>query len=221
MASLRHRLIIPSLLSLCLPDRRDRTEPPGQNREDHGRSGRGEGREADPAVRLPDPAHRHIQVQSLVAGRVASVPIREGQAVKRGDTLFLIEPPPDRDGPDAKKRGEGFAVKAPFDGLIGRLLRPEGSVVQDGDALTTLSDSSTAWVYFSVPESRYLEYMAEQGPAWQGRDVELILADRSRFPEAGKIGAIDATVNARTGASRSRADFPNPKGICSTGSPAS
>ena len=36
----------------------------------------------------------------------------------------------------------------------------QGSLVKEGDILTTLSDNSVMWVYFNVPEKAYLEYMA-------------------------------------------------------------
>ena len=52
-------------------------------------------------------------------------------------------------------------VKAPFDGIVDRLHQQQGSLVKEGEILTTLSDNSVMWVYFNVPEARYLEYMAE------------------------------------------------------------
>ena len=48
-----------------------------------------------------------------------------------------------------------------FDGIVDRLNEQEGSLIKEGDILTTLSDNSVMWVYFNVPEARYLEYMAE------------------------------------------------------------
>ena len=51
-------------------------------------------------------------------------------------------------------------VRAPFDGIVDRLHEQQGSLVKEGDVLTTLSDNSVMWVYFNVPEARYLEYMA-------------------------------------------------------------
>ena len=49
----------------------------------------------------------------------------------------------------------GFAtVKAPFDGIIDRLHLQHGSLVEEGEVLTTLSDNSVMWVYFNVPEAR-------------------------------------------------------------------
>jgi membrane fusion protein (multidrug efflux system) len=104
-------------------------------------------------------------------------------------------------------------VKAPFDGLVGRLLQQEGSAVKEGDALTTLSDNSSMWVYFEVPEARYLEYMADPDRIKEGSPVELVLANGDKFPEAGKLAAIEGQFENDTGNITFRADFPNPKGL--------
>jgi membrane fusion protein (multidrug efflux system) len=107
-------------------------------------------------------------------------------------------------------------VKAPFDGIIDRLKVFQGSLVKEGDILTTLSDNSVMWVYFNVTEKRYLEYMAETGQNKFSLDVELVLANHNRFPHPGKIdpahkiGAIEANFNNETGNIAFRADFPNP-----------
>lgn len=56
----------------------------------------------------------------------------------------------------------GFAsIKAPFDGIMDRQRNQLGSLIEEGDVLTTFSDNSVMWVYFNVPEKRYLEYKAE------------------------------------------------------------
>jgi membrane fusion protein (multidrug efflux system) len=102
-------------------------------------------------------------------------------------------------------------VVAPFDGIIDRLERQQGTLVKEGDRLTTLSDNSVMWVYFNVPEKRYLEFMAETEQNKQSPDIELRLADHNRFPERGKIGAIEANFNNENGNIAFRADFPNPK----------
>ncbi|WP_435018312.1 efflux RND transporter periplasmic adaptor subunit [Tundrisphaera sp. TA3] len=105
------------------------------------------------------------------------------------------------------------AVKAPFDGIVDRLKEQQGSLVKEGDVLTTLSDNTVMWVYFNVPERRYLEYMAETGQNKHSPDIELVLADQSRFPHVGKIGAIEANFNNENGNIPFRADFPNPEGL--------
>ena len=105
----------------------------------------------------------------------------------------------------------GFAtVKAPFGGIVDRLYQQQGSLVQEGEVLTTLSDNSVMWVYFNLPERRYLEYMAELNQNKGDVQIELKLASGEIFKHVGKIGAIEADFNNETGNIPFRADFPNP-----------
>jgi membrane fusion protein, multidrug efflux system len=104
-------------------------------------------------------------------------------------------------------------VRAPFDGIVDRLHEQQGSLIKEGDILTTLSDNSLMWVYFNVPEARYLEYMAHLGQDKEDPRIELVLANGSTFQHGGKIGAIEAKFNNETGNIPFRADFPNPDGL--------
>ena len=101
-------------------------------------------------------------------------------------------------------------VKAPFDGIVDRLHEQQGSLIKEGDILTTLSDNSVMWVYFNVPEARYLEYMADLDQDKEDQKIELVLANGNKFQQLGKIGAIEANFNNETGNIPFRADFPNP-----------
>jgi len=101
-------------------------------------------------------------------------------------------------------------IKAPYDGIIDRLKHQQGSLVEEGEVLTTLSDNSVMWVYFNVPESRYLEYMGDLKANNGELKVELMLANGSKFEQIGKITAIEADFNNQTGNVPFRADFPNP-----------
>jgi membrane fusion protein (multidrug efflux system) len=113
---------------------------------------------------------------------------------------------------------EFTTVKAPFDGLLGRLNRQEGSLVDGKDVLTTLSDNSVMWVYFHVPEARYLEYRAREGKSKDpsrlelvDSRIELVLADASKFKQdAGNTVTVEGAFNNETGNIAFRADFPNP-----------
>jgi membrane fusion protein (multidrug efflux system) len=98
------------------------------------------------------------------------------------------------------------------DGIIDRLHEQQGSLITERDVLTTLSDNSLMWVYFNVPQARYLEYMAGPGTDKEGK-VELVLANGSKFKQSGKIGAIEAQFDNETGNIPFRADFPNPDGL--------
>ena len=104
-------------------------------------------------------------------------------------------------------------VRARFDGIVDRLLQREGSLIKEGDILTTLSDNSVMWVYFNVPEKYYLNYMATREEREKDDKIELVLANGQIFPQTGKISAIEADFNNQNGNIKFRADFVNPDGL--------
>ncbi|HEY1602378.1 MAG TPA: efflux RND transporter periplasmic adaptor subunit [Pirellulales bacterium] len=108
----------------------------------------------------------------------------------------------------AKAELDFATVIAPFDGIVDRLRQQQGSLVQEGEILTTLSDNGLMWVYFNVPEARYLEYMLSQQK--DNLKIELRLANGEIFNQPGKINAIEADFNNQTGNIPFRADFSNP-----------
>lgn len=55
-------------------------------------------------------------------------------------------------------------IKAPFSGIMDRLHVQEGSLLEEGELLTTLSDNKHMWVYFNVPEVEYLDYITKKNP---------------------------------------------------------
>lgn len=111
----------------------------------------------------------------------------------------------------AKAEMDFADIKAPFDGIVDRLHEQEGSLIEEGAELTTMSDNSLMWVYFNVPEARYIEYQrALKDEGNEELDVELRLANHEIFDQKGKIGAIEADFDNRTGNIPFRADFPNP-----------
>lgn len=108
-------------------------------------------------------------------------------------------------------------VKAPFDGIVDRQLNQQGSLIEEGDILTTLSDNSVMWVYFNVPEARYLEYKSELDQSEDDLRIELKLANGKTFSQHGTIGAIEADFDNTTGNIPFRADFQNPDGLLRNG----
>lgn len=98
-------------------------------------------------------------------------------------------------------------IKAPFDGIVNRQEEQLGSLIEVGDILTTLSDNSVMWVYFNVPEARYIEYKTSKESEIS---IELKLAGGTKFSQPGTIGAIEADFNNETGNIAFRADFANP-----------
>jgi len=111
----------------------------------------------------------------------------------------------------ARAEANFTSVIAPFDGIVDRQRQQLGSLVKEGDILTTLSDNSVMWVYFNVPEKQYLEYMANRKQHEAENKIELVLANHTKFPHPGQIGAIEAQFNNENGNIAFRADFPNPE----------
>jgi len=107
----------------------------------------------------------------------------------------------------------GFTeIRAPFDGIMDRFQVRLGSLVDEGDLLTTLSDNSKMWVYFNVPEAEYLNYkMIAKADSLM--KVNLLMANNLLFDHSGIVQAIEADFNNETGNIAFRATFPNPKGL--------
>ncbi len=103
-------------------------------------------------------------------------------------------------------------IKAPFDGIMDQFQVRLGSLVDEGDLLTTLSDNSKMWVYFNVPEAEYLDYKMRSGQNGQEK-VKLIMANHQLFEYPGIVETIEADFNNETGNIAFRATFPNPKGL--------
>lgn len=120
----------------------------------------------------------------------------------------------------------GFSiVKAPVSGYIGRIPNRVGALVgpNDTQALTTLSEISEIYVYFSLPEKEILNINAtrpgktlmEKLKGFQ--DVTLVLADGKPYNQKGKIDMMDGQFDPNTGSVSLRASFPNTEGLLRTG----
>lgn len=103
-------------------------------------------------------------------------------------------------------------LRAPFSGMMGLFHARQGSLISEGDLLTTLSDNSTMWVYFNVAEAEYLEFK-QQTPEERARPVRLVLANGHLFDQVGHVETIVADFDNETGTIAFRAAFPNPAGI--------
>jgi membrane fusion protein (multidrug efflux system) len=103
-------------------------------------------------------------------------------------------------------------IRAPFSGIMGRFQARKGSLLDEGDPLTTLSDNSTVWAYFNVTEAEYLEYAAE-AKGGHSRPVKLVMANGKTFDQQGKVETIEADFNNETGNIAFRASFPNPEAL--------
>jgi len=101
-------------------------------------------------------------------------------------------------------------IKAPFEGIMDHLEVRNGSLVEEGALLTTLSDISKLWVYFNVPEAEYLEYQMKKHDD-APTQVRLRMANGQVFSETGVIQTIEADFDNRAGNIEFRATFANPK----------
>lgn len=99
-------------------------------------------------------------------------------------------------------------IKAPFDGTIDRLPLKLGSLIDEGELLTSLSDNSQMFAYFNVSEPEYLQYQTDIKDR-AGNKVSLILADGEAFKYKGNVEVIESEFNNETGNIAFRARFPN------------
>ena len=103
-------------------------------------------------------------------------------------------------------------IKAPFDGIMDHFRVRLGSLLEEGDLLTTLSDNSKMWVYFNVPEAEYLNYK-EHEKKDSLMKVSLLMANNKLFGYMGVVQTIEADFNNETGNIAFRATFPNPNAL--------
>ncbi|KFE99104.1 efflux RND transporter periplasmic adaptor subunit [Chryseobacterium luteum] len=116
-------------------------------------------------------------------------------------------------------------IRAPISGVIGKLPLKAGSLVgpTDQTPLTTISDTSQIFAYFSMNEKEYFDFL-EKSPGSSMPDkiknlpmVELQLANGSLYPEKGTIEAITGQIDPTTGTIQFRVAFSNEQKLLSNG----
>ena len=114
-------------------------------------------------------------------------------------------------------------VKSPADGVVGTLPYRVGALVSSALAqpLTTVSDNSDMYVYFSMTENQLLALTRQYGSKAEALknmpEVELQLNDKSMYGEKGRIETISGIVDRTTGTASLRAVFPNKNGLLYSG----
>ncbi|RZF62121.1 efflux RND transporter periplasmic adaptor subunit [Sphingobacterium corticibacterium] len=116
----------------------------------------------------------------------------------------------------AKTHLQFTKITAPYDGYIDHLELKLGSLVDEGELLTSLSDNSTMWVYFNVTEREYLDFKTNKDQQ-DVSNVQLLLANQQVFSQQGKVETIEADFNHETGNIAFRAAFPNPDNLLRNG----
>lgn len=115
-------------------------------------------------------------------------------------------------------------VKSPSNGVVGTLPYRVGALVSANlpQPLTTVSDNSDMYVYFSMTENQLLALTRRYGSKARALAempaIELQLNDKSSYPEKGKIETISGVIDRNTGTVSLRAVFPNKEGLLYSGS---
>ena len=107
-------------------------------------------------------------------------------------------------------------IRAPFDGTIDRIPLKLGSLVDEGELLTSLSDNSQMFAYFNVSEPEYLDYQTDIKNRGD-KKVSLLLANNELLKYKGDVETIESEFNSETGNIAFRARFPNPDKLLKNG----
>jgi len=120
----------------------------------------------------------------------------------------------------------GYAtIKSPVNGYVGKINYREGALISSNDSkpLTTVSDISKVYAFFSLNETQYLDFLQNT----EGQNiseklanfpkVNLILANGSVYDEKGKIETTSRQINQNTGTVSFRAIFDNPNQLVTNG----
>ena len=114
-------------------------------------------------------------------------------------------------------------VRSLVDGIAGIAAGQVGNLVGPNTLLTTVSQVDPIKAYFTVSEQEYLNYVrrhpteAQRQAEEKRLDLELILADGTKYPRGGKFYVADRQVDVKTGAIRLAGLFPNPGNILRPG----
>ncbi|WP_131537721.1 efflux RND transporter periplasmic adaptor subunit [Pedobacter nototheniae] len=120
-------------------------------------------------------------------------------------------------------------ITSPVDGVVGSLPFKTGSLVSSSSTqpLTTVSNTSKVYAYFSLNEKDLLDFSKVYKGATLAQQmknippVSLVLADGTIYAENGRIESINGQINTNTGSASLRATFPNPISLLKSGASAS
>ncbi len=113
-------------------------------------------------------------------------------------------------------------VSSPFDGIAGISKVREGDYVSrlgTSSVLTTVSSIGSVRVRFQISERDYLRIakMTEEEIASAKKNIQLLLADGSLYPQKGEVNFADREIDPKTGTLTIEAAFPNPNGLLRPG----
>lgn len=224
-----------------------------------------------------------VEIYPQLSGKISKVCIQEGQSVKQGQILFVIDQVPyraalrmatanvhaaqasletarlERDSKkellrenvisdyelrtaensllaaqaaleqaqaqeiDARNNLSYTEITSPVDGVVGVLPYRVGALVspQIPRPLTTVSDNSEMYVYFSISEKQLQDMMGRYGSMEKTvaglPEVSLKLSNGSLYGSLGRIETISGVINPQTGTASVKAVFPNEEGLLLSG----
>lgn len=108
------------------------------------------------------------------------------------------------------------SIRAPFSGYIDRIPLKLGSLVDEGQLLTSLSDNAGIYAYFNVSEPEYLNYQTHAAER-ADQQLTLIMANGEPLPDKGYVQNIEGEFDSETGNIAFRGKFPNPNQLLRNG----
>ena len=107
-------------------------------------------------------------------------------------------------------------IRAPFAGTIDRIPKKLGSLLEEGELMTSLSDNVKMFAYFNVSEPEYLEYQTNIKDR-ADNNISLLLANGEIHKYKGKVELVESEFDNETGNVAFRASFPNPDKLLKNG----
>ncbi len=123
----------------------------------------------------------------------------------------------------AEKNLSYTRITSPTDGIIGKVPFRTGALVSPTmtEAMTTVSEFSSMYAYFSLTEKKLLalskENISVKDISKSFPEVQLKLADGSLYSLKGEIATVSGVIDESTGTVSIRALFPNKNGILRSG----
>lgn len=224
-----------------------------------------------------------IDIYPQISGKITSVRVKEGEVVRKGQTLFVIDRVPyeaalrvaeanlaaakvgvesaeleynstkelfendvvssyelqqslnslhstqatlaqmEAQQIDAANNLSYTEVTSPSNGVVGTIPYREGALVSASMAtpLTTVSDNSEMYVYFSMDENSLLDMLQQYGSVEKALarmpDVQLQLSNGSIYNHTGRVESISGVISQTTGTVSLRAIFANPDRLLHSG----
>jgi len=106
-------------------------------------------------------------------------------------------------------------VSSPVDGVVGSIAYRLGSLVNNGNVLTTVSSTQNVFAYFPMNEKDLVSLLDNLPGKSQAEkisslpEVNFRMADGTLYNEKGKVKTITGLVDVTTGTVTLRAEFPN------------